>query len=338
MLTNHTKENYLKRGDSLIKRFKKQTELNPLEDLEAFLEWVLGQVLDWSPSTRRQYKAALIFWYEDKGIALNNKIWSRTFQATASKKEVQKKHGKRTSAQKMKSIKPNVWRHVRFELENSRSKVASLTLNILRASTYFGLRPIEWADSEFVLRGVSIQGIRVKNAKATQGRSFGEYRTVWLGEVTDDYYEEIFREALVSADEVLMHFKAMKQSIEGLDGQEQASTEYRLQVGLELRACRSLLGQINTRLEKKKLIKKEQRIMLYSARHQFAANAKRSGLSPIEIAALMGHGALDTNEKFYGRKASGRGGFGVCAAVDDMEAINERESAKENNDEFGLSH
>ncbi|MBD3612504.1 MAG: hypothetical protein HUJ13_08885, partial [Hydrogenovibrio crunogenus] len=109
------------------------------------------------------------------------------------------------------------------------------------------------------------------------------------------------------------------------------------QVDLELRACRFLLGQINTRLEQQKIIKKGQRITLYSGRHQFAANAKLAGLKPIEIAALMGHGAQDTNEKFYGRKVNGSGGFGVCASSDDMEAINDRNKDKQCEIEVGLS-
>ena len=323
-MIKRTENEYLKRAESIKNHFEKETGLELFENLNEFFYWIEERVSDWSPATRRQYKAAIKFLFKQKNIEFNNKKLSEVFQSSISKKEVRKKHGKRTSAQKAKNMKRKVWRHIKFALENSSSRVAMLTLNILQASAYFGLRPIEWAYSEFLLKGVSIRGIKVKNAKATEGRSFGEYRTIYINEeVADDYFKDSFHQAFISADQIIMYFENMKKNILRYENdQEQIEIEYRRQAELELRACRILLGQINTRLEKKGVIKKDQRITLYSGRHQFAANAKSFGLSSIEIAALMGHGAIDTNEKFYGRKINGRGGFGVNASNADIEKIN----------------
>jgi integrase len=45
---------------------------------------------------------------------------------------------------------------------------------------------------------------------------------------------------------------------------------------------------------------------LYSTRHQFAANAKASGLSAREVADRMGHASIETAQSAYGKKISGK--------------------------------
>jgi len=44
---------------------------------------------------------------------------------------------------------------------------------------------------------------------------------------------------------------------------------------------------------------------LYSMRHQFSANAKASGFTREEIAALMGHAVDTTATQHYGKKTAG---------------------------------
>jgi len=69
--------------------------------------------------------------------------------------------------------------------------------------------------------------------------------------------------------------------------------------------------------------KRKQHISLYSARHQFAANAKFNGLPLEHIAALMGHASIETATAHYGRRSAGTGGMKVKAHSDDIERVTE---------------
>lgn len=60
---------------------------------------------------------------------------------------------------------------------------------------------------------------------------------------------------------------------------------------------------------------------LYTARHQFSANAKSSdGLTRTEIAALMGHASIYTAGEHYGKRRSGRGRLGVPRSEAEVDA------------------
>jgi hypothetical protein len=326
MLEARTEKSYLKRAESILTRFEKETEKNRFKHIDVLFEWISGQVESWSPATRRQYKAALGYWLKARNIPNDRERWSEIFRTTVTKKQVQQAFGKRTSAKKAKHLKEQTWTALESELRGGHSKYAELTLWIVRASSVFGLRPIEWAYSGWVLTAERILGIRVKNAKATQGRSFGESRTVWLSNEHHELSQEI-NEAIICAHNVMEHFERLKTRFEDDDKSDQ-ELRYRERVENELRGCRVLLGQVNRRLERRGVIPSGKRIVLYSGRHQFAADAKSAGLEPIEIAALMGHGALDTNEKHYGRKVHGKGGFAAVAEQNDMESIYDKNSSK----------
>lgn len=324
-----TRIEYLKRAESIKTRFEKETGWYLNENIELFIDWIKSNISTWSPATRRLYKASLVYWLKREGIEFDKALWSNVFRSSVSKKQVREIYGKRTSAKKMKSLKKSVSYHVLGALEVSSSKRASLTLKLLEASKVFGLRPYEWAYAKPYLNEKGNFGIKVKNAKKTQGRSFGEYRTIYLNKTEDLYgneYSDVQKQAVYDAEYVMSHFKTLKDKLCHLTDEKELEREYEHHVQLELRACRLLLRQINARLEKCGAIKQDQRTVLYSARHQFAADAKKAGLDPLEIAALMGHGALDTNEKHYGRKINGNGGFCVSASDEDMTAIMNKQS------------
>ena len=62
-------------------------------------------------------------------------------------------------------------------------------------------------------------------------------------------------------------------------------------------------------------------VTLYTARHQFSANAKSSdGLTRTEIAALMGHASIYTAGEHYGKRRSGRGRLGVPRSEAEVDA------------------
>ncbi|MGZ8160209.1 MAG: hypothetical protein ACXWT4_15560, partial [Methylobacter sp.] len=81
--------------------------------------------------------------------------------------------------------------------------------------------------------------------------------------------------------------------------------------------CRDCLYKANRKIWPRR----PKSICLYSARHQFAADAKKSGLSKTAIAALMGHASQETAATHYGRRTAGRGGFRVTADKADVARV-----------------
>ena len=66
------------------------------------------------------------------------------------------------------------------------------------------------------------------------------------------------------------------------------------------------------------MIKDDQRITCYSARHQAIANAKSAGLTPLEVAAIFGHSSIKTAQLHHARaKAGWRLSVFQCAATQD---------------------
>ncbi|MGD9889291.1 MAG: integrase family protein [Halothiobacillaceae bacterium] len=53
--------------------------------------------------------------------------------------------------------------------------------------------------------------------------------------------------------------------------------------------------------------RRKKKISLYSARHQFAADAKSADLMPEMIAALMGYAVTETHQTHYGKRRFGHG-------------------------------
>lgn len=118
----------------------------------------------------------------------------------------------------------------------------------------------------------------VTNAKATNNRAHGPTRTILLGGLTDDE-RDLIKEHL---DRATLFAKAG-------------------QFPRFYHGCAAVLSRTVRRMWPKR----NEHVTLYSARHQFTADAKASGLLPEEIAALMGHAVDTTATKHYGKKTAG---------------------------------
>ncbi|MCA8451381.1 hypothetical protein, partial [Burkholderia vietnamiensis] len=60
---------------------------------------------------------------------------------------------------------------------------------------------------------------------------------------------------------------------------------------------------------------------LYSARHQFAADAKSSGWTQAEVAALLGHASDDTAARHYARARSGQSAIRVAPVGQEIQTV-----------------
>lgn len=153
-----------------------------------------------------------------------------------------------------------------------------------------GLRPIEWATAK-ISTFEGEECLIVKNAKHTNGRAHGEFRTIILSDLTID------------------EISIIKKHVEYCNEWNDADQFHSLYV-----SCGRTLSKVCKILWKRR----DQYPCLYSARHQFSADAKASGLTREEIAALMGHAVDETATKHYGKKTAGSSYTRVKPTVEDV--------------------
>jgi hypothetical protein len=194
---------------------------------------------------------------------------------------------KRTKSYRIKKLLPEHLTLLTNHAKSKRSSNLSLAILMLRGAELVGLRPHEWFGSE--RKGDCVV---VNNSKHTNGRAFGPTRHIKLAATSDE--ENVLIDYVIEC--------ANKHETDEL---------WRKRV----KSIRMALGRATAEVGIRGL-------HLYSARHQFSANAKFAGLSHVEIAALMGHASQETASTHYGRRSAGRiGGLKVRPAPTDVATV-----------------
>jgi len=246
--------------------------------MPAFTAWMAQRKADWSPSTWRQYLAAANFAF---GSRISELLHEGNLPHSAPR-------GCRTSGLKEKRLPPDDLKLLLDHLTDSirqphRQNVhlspTALAIMLLLCGTVTGLRPCEWPN---VTLSPSSPGaelvLRVKNAKATNGRAHGPFRHIRLTDL-NRYIDSLIRRLVVEA-----HAAAL--------------------IGTYERQTASA-SQVLYRATRRLWPRRKKHYTLYSARHQAAANWKTL-LSKEQVAALMGHCSPETATTHYGRRAAGR--------------------------------
>ena len=298
---------YHKRGEDLVKRFRRERGLS--SDVEAFdpvefAHWCRGLRYSVAPSTWRQYRQAILMVLEplasekvEEAIALienddRGDIEMGTAEAV-TKDEVPDESRRLTSAKKAKQVSFDEFQRLLLYLKvRRRSKNAEILRAWMIAGISTGLRPGEWQATElriFPMTGPESSGVGVPpdkrrkaflfvmNAKTTNGRGNGLVRTLDLTFCSDAALSAIRR-----MSETGRHWYA-----EGRFSDEMENV------------ARTLYLSGKQIFRKKKL-----QISLYTFRHQFIANMKALDLLPEEISAMVGHVSDETAAHTYGKKRS----------------------------------
>lgn len=276
---DRTEQRYRRRTRNLVAQCRKKLNIPNNEELDyrRFVGWLITQKPNWSRDTWRQYKASVVFFLE-KETEDGNEIASEAMETllpvdvTGCVKKTNK-----TSGAKQKKVPAKDYRAIIKNIQDFGSPWAEDVERWIGASMLTGLRPIEWATATVETRN-NIPALIVQNAKATNGRAHGPTRTILMDGLTDD-------ERLIIA----IHVQRANQW-------EQAGQYERFYHG-----CAATLSRATRRLWPKRT----SHATLYSMRHQFSANAKASGFTREEIAALMGHAVDTTATQHYGKKTAG---------------------------------
>lgn len=296
--TEETKERYVKRAKQLIKRARHELKIPYDQDLDMrqFVVWLSDHRKNLNARSWRQYKSSVIYYLEihsDQNVAKDAIEYLKDITAIGLPNKSHK-----TSGVKMKKITKEDWLKLEKYLNDNFHKIkwAAELRDWLRATIITGLRPIEWKDASInKINGVYI--LTIKNAKNTNGRSNGEYRNLLLDNISE---ENLYT--------VLSHLNNVKTHI--------AKNKYES----FYQACSITMRQAFRACWPRKI----NRITLYSARHQFSANAKASNLSKAEVAALMGHNIDETAIAHYGRKKSGNEKTEISPLEDEVQKVRQK--------------
>lgn len=297
--TKQTEQRYTQRVNQLLARYRKDTGLKPAADSDRFLNWLVARRNSVTPSTWRQYRAALAWACDQrKDSRLADRV--RQIDTSGCRSRTSAPAGKRnTSARTQKRLPPKDRRALHAALDESTSRVASSVRLMLEACRMTGLRPVEWQTARLENRADGDPVLIVKNAKHTHDRGHGEFRTLHL--------------AGLRVREVGIIHNMVR--LARYQGERNRWDQFYHQ-------CRNLLSRYTKRLWPNRA----QRPTFYSARHQFVADAKAAGLSRAEVAALMGHASDRTAGERHGRKRNGEAGFRVRPDATEVTRI--RKTAK----------
>lgn len=274
-----TEQRYRKRTRNLADSCRKDLELGASEilDYRRFTGWLINRKPDLSRGTWRQYKASVVFFLEKEaagGDAIAGEALDVLINVDVSgcvRKTT------RTSGAKMKKVPAKDFRSIMRALDAAGSPWREDLKRWIVSGLLTGLRPIEWGTARM---GVSGSGavLVVDNAKASNGRAHGPTRRVLLDGLSE---EEI---------------QSISEHVARANIWEQAQQYEKFYHG-----CAALLARTIHKLWPKR----DRHVTLYSMRHQFSANAKASGFTREELAAMMGHAVDVTAGEHYGKKTAG---------------------------------
>lgn len=268
--------------------------------LTTVVEYVISRKPTYSRNTWKQYKNALRYHAEQMIEIQHEKVVAEEAQAAIrmldrETSEGCMKSGTRTSALKQKTFKKADFDKVIAYLQEHVGKHRyARTLSIwLKASRLTGLRPSEWEHADLT-QIYSVPALVIRNAKATNGRANGVERTLLLDRITDE------------------ELGLIEDMIEMLVGYETEIPFSKLQ---------KLLGDYMNRATRNCFGKRQKYPTLYSSRHQFSADAKLSGLSKAEVAALLGQASDETAGIHYARKISGESEIKITPLASEVRTV-----------------
>ena len=307
--THETQKIYMNRATKILDRYSRETGMAWNDDPGMFCNWFLAMKPEWKPSTWRQYKASICYFMEQLGpVEIVRYLKSQTAEGC-------NKDGKtaKTSSQKQKHFKHEDLIELTTFLAKGKSRYNNLLAMWLILNIQLGLRPSEWETAK--LDG---HQLIVQNGKNTNNRSHGQERRILLSDAPDNFLE-LLKEFLMALDRAV-------------------SAKGSFQIVYEL--LRKKLYKANYMLWPRR----KKRPTLYSTRHQFSADLKKSNYSLTEIAALFGHATDETATFHYGRKQHGkRGSSFVKANPEEIGRIRQVYSGRPQNKnaptlEEGLGH
>lgn len=296
--TNSTEAAYQKRASLLIERFAVECCISDWSDIQPIdiARWAIHKRTSLRPASWRQYRSALAYHFQQLGVdrgnihAYDDAI--QLLQNAGSEKCLRGKDvPRRTSSSKKRSLTQSELEAITCYLDQHKTRWSLTTALWLQSAVLTGLRPAEWKSARLELLTTGKYELILLNAKNSNGRGNGDARTLLLGDMRQEDVKTIqthidFVCAVVSRNFWERYYRECRKTL--------------------YRATRALWPS------------RDSYPTLYTGRHQFSANAKKTGFSKAEVAALLGHGSTETAGIHYGKKRSGVVGMTISPSQGDV--------------------
>lgn len=322
--TDKTEENYLYKATGILNRTAQFYDVeSSAVTANMMAQYVIEKRVEYSKSTFRQYKAALAFYLETYQHLYPDYQEAIEYLYNVDQSDCLKKTYN-TSQLRRKNFTVKQLNYLIFAISLSDSPFSRVTALWLQAGALTGLRPHEWQNAKITTTSSGQKYLVVKNAKNTNGRTHGEYRHIEITEfsaqemkILQDFFE-------------IIHFY-QNDNPNGFDQLQQSCIHFLKYTNRKLLNGNydkeNLIGKKGSGLYQYRYdIKKMPRITLYSARHFFSSQAKKSMLSLEEIAALMGHKTNKTASTHYGKSKYSQGGLKVKPLTAEVNKIEQKYS------------
>ena len=267
-----TQRAYLVTTEQMLKRYARTqgaTQVITKDDLPGFAEWLVTVIrAQVDPNSWRTYRYQLTQAIGDSEFYDMINVPPLRKKRDISKAE---KGNYRT-----RHLKDNVLSQLDAYLKRSKSRYAEPLRRTLILSTLTGLRPSEWGECQ--LRSYSEDNYYLQVESAKKGVSEQKLQ--------DKRYIPLDHLNSFEFDLLTEHLSFLSEN-------------------KPYAAIHDGIAQFMRQVTRTLFYQHKDRPTLYSARHQFAANLKSSGISAEVIAAVMGHIDTSMQTKYYGRTSSG---------------------------------
>ncbi|GHA33243.1 hypothetical protein GCM10007989_31780 [Devosia pacifica] len=286
-----SEQQYRERMQQLVRRWQRRRSPDQAqEDVVSFVNWLINCRSGLSAASWRNYKASVVWAMEEipsnffKAAACSDVQTALEMLRSTGQRGLSL-HADRTSGLKARRVKDKDLIRLEAFFAKSRSRYATFVPMMVRVSNLAGLRPCEWPSARLsVGLGGNAAVLIVENAKHTNGRGHGEFRTIIWEELPDDVVEDLRQWLAYVAESVsgaTSVASVWKETMKGL--------------------ARELY-----RANKKLWPRRKKHIAPYSARQEYSARLK-SVRDPEVAAALMGHAVDDTAYRHYAGNRRSRG-------------------------------
>ena len=277
-----TKENYENKARQLCQRVATEYGLPSPHQVSPLtvVDTLISRKSTISRNTWKYYKASLRYLFEkqmaeNEDLATKEELFAAIELLTSESSSGAMKKGVASSAKKAKSVPEKDFQAlVNFLSVNAENhKYAAILRTWILAARITGLRPSEWQHCGFIYDPEGNELLRVKNAKFTNGRGNGEYRTLNISGL-QPHERQAIHDMIEMIDIVTndIPFPELQSAV----------SDY---MSYAVRKC---LGH------------RKQYPSLYSLRHQFSADIKNQ-FSKQEVAALLGHASDETAGNHYAK-------------------------------------
>ena len=288
-LEESSKARYIDNALRLITNFNKTTPDND-GSWDEFISWLERKKSNWAESTWRSYKASVAHYLKTQELfAIAETVEKLSNHGTI-------KESTKTTAKKKKSLTDFEESTIRKALtsiansKNADSETGRDLLSYFECILAVGVRPIEIHTMEYLEHSPEEYDddyngpvLKVRNAKATNGRSFAEFRYIGL---------KGFNQKTLM---MIQYAIATARKPKGKKGEVITYKEFYYE-----------LSRKYGRVIKSIWPKKQKLITLYTCRHQCIANMKNAGYPLVDIAVIVGHGNDITASEHYGKKRCGK--------------------------------